>query len=53
MLKLRLAAGLLVVGLTGTPVLAQQTQPPTAQVQPPLVGLAVYSPDGEKLGQVT
>jgi len=53
MLKLPLAAGLLAVGLMGTPSFAQQAQPPAAQVQPPLVGLAVYSSDGEKLGQVT
>jgi len=53
MLKLRLAAGLLAIGLTGTASLAQQPQPPAAQVQPALVGLAVYSSDGEKLGHVT
>jgi hypothetical protein len=53
MLKLPLAAAVLAVGLAGTPSLAQQAQPPAAQVQPPLVGLAVYSSDGEKLGQVT
>jgi hypothetical protein len=53
MLKLRLAAGLLAVGFTGLPALAQQSQPPTAQVQSELIGLAVYSSDGEKLGRVT
>ena len=53
MLKLRLVAGLLAVGFTGLPALAQQSQPPAAQVQPALVGLAVYSSDGEKLGRVT
>jgi hypothetical protein len=55
MLKLLLAAGVIAVGVTGTPSLAQQqqAQPPAAEVQPPLVGLAVYSSDGEKLGQVT
>jgi len=53
MLKLLLAAGVLAVGLAGTPSLAQQAQTPEAQVQPPLVGLAVYSSDGEKLGQIT
>jgi hypothetical protein len=53
MLKLLLAAGVIAVGLTETPSFAQQVQPPAAEVQPPLVGLAVYSSDGEKLGQVT
>jgi hypothetical protein len=56
MLKLLLAAGVVAAGLAGTPVLAQQSQqaqPPAAEVQPPLVGLAVFSSDGEKLGQVT
>src|SRR5262245_66482328 len=53
MLKLRVAAGVVVAALAATPTLAQQTQPPAAQIEPGLVGLAVYSSDGEKLGQVT
>jgi hypothetical protein len=63
MLKLSVAATVIAAGLTATPTLAQQGQPPAAQTepgQPPavqteheLVGLAVYSSDGEKLGQVT
>jgi len=54
MIKLPLAAAALAVALTGSPSLAQQADPPAAaQAQPPLVGLAVYSSDGEKLGQVT
>ena len=32
---------------------SQQPLPPAAQVQPTLVGLAVYSSDGEKLGHIT
>jgi hypothetical protein len=60
MLKLCAAAAGIAAVLTATPTLAQQTQPPAAQTQPPavqtehpLVGLAVYSSDGAKLGQVT
>jgi hypothetical protein len=60
MLKLRVAAAVIVAALTATPTLAQQGQPPAVQTEPPavqpgheLVGLAVYSSDGEKLGQVT
>ena len=53
MLKLRLAAGLLALGLAGTASMAQQSQSPAAQVEPALVGLVIYSSDGEKLGHVT
>jgi hypothetical protein len=64
MLKLRLAAAVVAAALAATPTFAQQAQPPGAQppaaaqpppvqVEPELVGLAVYSSDGEKLGQVT
>jgi len=53
MLKLRVAAAVVAAGLAATPTLAQQAQPPPAEVQPEVVGLAVYSSDGEKLGQVT
>jgi len=44
----------------GGPSFAQQVPPPAQQIEPPavltehkLVGLAVYSSNGEKLGQVT
>jgi hypothetical protein len=60
MLKLCVAAAVIAAALTATPTLAQQAQPPAVQTAPPavqteheLVGLAVYSSDGEKLGQVT
>jgi hypothetical protein len=53
MLKLRAAAAVIAAVLTATPTLAQQTQPPPVQTEHPLVGLAVYSSDGAKLGQVT
>jgi PRC-barrel domain protein len=53
MLKLRVAAAVIAAGLTATPTLAQQGQPPAVQTEHELVGLAVYSSDGEKLGQVT
>ena len=53
MLKLRVAAVVVAAGLAATPTLAQQAQPPPAQIQPEVIGLAVYSSDGEKLGQVT
>jgi len=53
MLKLCAAAAVIAAVLTATPTLAQQTQPPAVQTEHPLVGLAVYSSDGAKLGQVT
>jgi ribosomal 30S subunit maturation factor RimM len=53
MLKLRVAAAVVAAALAATPTLAEQAQPPAAQVEQELVGLAVYSSDGEKLGQVT
>ena len=53
MLKLRAAAAVIAAVLIATPTLAQQTQPPAVQTEHPLVGLAVYSSDGAKLGQVT
>jgi PRC-barrel domain len=46
-----LLAGALALALTPAPGLAQE-QPPTAQMES-LVGLAVYSSDGQKLGQIT
>jgi ribosomal 30S subunit maturation factor RimM len=53
MLKLRVAAAVIAAALTATPPLAQQAQPPVVETEHELVGLAVYSSDGEKLGQVT
>jgi ribosomal 30S subunit maturation factor RimM len=53
MLKLRVAAAVIAAALTATPTLAQQAQPPVVETEHELVGLAVYSSDGEKLGQVT
>ena len=46
-----LLAGALAVALTAAPALAQERSP-TAQMES-LVGLALYSSDGQKLGQVT
>ena len=56
MLKLRMAALVLAAGLIGTTSYAQQSQsqaPAAAEAQSPLIGLAVYTSDGEKIGQVT
>jgi PRC-barrel domain len=57
MLRTLLAAGLLCTGVAAGPALAQQqpTPAPSAQPQPDagLVGLPVYSNDGQKLGDVT
>jgi hypothetical protein len=53
MLKQCVAAAVVAAGLAATPTLAQQAQPPPAQIQPEVIGLAVYSSDGAKLGQVT
>ena len=53
MLKLRVAAAVIAAVLTATPTLAQQAKPPVVETEHELVGLAVYSSDGEKLGQVT
>src|SRR5215475_879314 len=53
MLKLAVAAAVIAAALTATPTLAQQAQPPAVETEHALVGLAVYSSDGEKLGQVT
>jgi len=53
MLKLRVAAAVIAAALTATPTLAQQAKPPVVETEHELVGLAVYSSDGEKLGQVT
>ena len=53
MLKLAVAAAVIAAALTATPTLAQQAKPPVVETEHELVGLAVYSSDGEKLGQVT
>jgi len=52
MLKHALAGFALVVAFAATQVLAQQGQPP-ATPESSLVGLPVYSSDGQKLGEVT
>jgi hypothetical protein len=52
MLKaLLVAAALALAGITSA--LAQEKQPPAAQPEVTLVGLPVYSSDGQKLGAVT
>jgi len=49
-----LTAALVAAAFAATlPVLAQPTQPPSTSAEPSLVGLAVYSSDGQRLGQVT
>ncbi len=60
MLRTHLAAGTLAVALAAAPAFAQQPQPPQQQPEAPaaqpeanLVGLPVYSNDGQKLGDVT
>ena len=56
MLKLRMAALVLIAGFIVTPSYAQQGQaqaPAATEAQSPLIGLAVYTSDGEKIGQVT
>jgi hypothetical protein len=61
MIRPILAAGIVALALAVTPTVAQQTAPqtpppdqPTAQkVDPSIVGLSVYSSDGQKLGQVS
>jgi len=65
MLKPILAAGSVVFALAGPPAVAQQTpappaasppaaeQPAAQKLDPSLVGMAVYSSDGHKVGQVS
>lgn len=53
MLRPLLIAGALGLALATGPALAQQDKPPAAQAEPQLVGLPIYSSDGEKLGEVT
>jgi hypothetical protein len=60
MIRPTLAAGSIAFALAVLPAMAQQTpspapqgEPPAAQqVDPALVGLAVYSSDGQKVGEV-
>jgi hypothetical protein len=53
MLKPTLACITLATVLAGFPASAQQSPPPTTQPEATLVGLPVYSSDGQKLGEVT
>ena len=56
MMRKLLAAVSWLVIVAGAPALAQQELPPAqapAQAEVQLVGLPVYSSDGEKLGEVT
>jgi hypothetical protein len=53
MLKPTLACITLATVLAGFPASAQQSPPPTTQPGATLVGLPVYSSDGQKLGEVT
>src|SRR5262245_12179182 len=53
MLKSLLVACLLVLAGATSSALAQQKQPQAAQPEVTLVGLPVYSSDGQKLGQIT
>jgi hypothetical protein len=53
MLKALLVAGALALAGTTTSALAQEKQPPAAQPDVTLVGLPVYSSDGQKLGLIT
>jgi hypothetical protein len=52
MLKSLLIASALVLASTTTSVVAQEKQPPAAQAEAALVGLPVYSSDGQKLGEI-
>jgi hypothetical protein len=57
MIRPILAAGSVVLALAGSPVVAQQgpspDQPTAEKLDPSMVGLSVYSSDGQKLGQVS
>jgi PRC-barrel domain len=56
MLRPFLLAGSVALALIVSPAIAQQTptpdQPSAQQVDPKLVGLPIYSSDGQKLGEV-
>ncbi|MBO0765639.1 MAG: PRC-barrel domain-containing protein [Hyphomicrobiaceae bacterium] len=57
MLRPILAAGGIALALAGSPALAQQSpapnQPTTQKADPSMVGLSVYSSDGQKVGKVS
>jgi hypothetical protein len=53
MLKALLVAATIVIPIATTSVVAQEKQPPAAQAEVTLVGLPVYSSDGQKLGEIT
>jgi hypothetical protein len=49
-----MASGVIAAALAATlPVSAQPTQPPSSSAETVLIGLPVYSSDGQKLGDVT
>jgi hypothetical protein len=52
MVRQVLAAGILAAAIAASPAMAQPAQP-SAPAEATLVGLAVYSSDGQRLGQVT
>ena len=52
MIKTPLIAIVLATALATMPASAQQSQPPATDLESALVGLAVYSSDGEKLGEI-
>jgi len=54
MVKWPLAAGVIAAVFTATPpVTAQPTQQPSVPEETALIGLSVYSSEGQKLGEVT
>ena len=52
MLKPTLVALTLAIALAVVPAMAQPIQPPATQPEPGLVGLPIYSSDGQIIGQV-
>jgi len=53
MLKSTVTMIALALALSSLPASAQQARPDTAQQQTSVIGLPIYSSDGEKLGEVT
>jgi PRC-barrel domain len=54
MVRRLFAAGVIAVAFAATsPVMAQPVAPPSDSAETALVGLAVYSSDGQRLGKVT
>jgi len=53
MLKLKLTVIAITLGVNFAPALAQQVPPAPTQQETTIVGLPLYSADGEKLGEVT